>query len=174
MFDYTDKNVCMRELYCRHMQEEINRVKKMQGKCLSWYVDPQPKDEIWMEDSVKWLKGAGRAKGDNLVAAGIATVSVMKAKSDTELLTSSPELQGISFIKLVEWRGHPSHLRACQYTIVDHRITANPYYSQYNSFWEEDIKKTTFMRQYVCVRDLVQHIHDYSKKTLQGTVHESN
>ena len=46
MFDYTGKNVCTREVYESHMKDECNRVIKLQGKCLSWYVDSRPKDEV--------------------------------------------------------------------------------------------------------------------------------
>ena len=117
MFDYTKKNVCTREVFMKHVNEECNRVKKLVGKCLPWYVDPRPKDEVWMEDSIKRLKGAGGAKGDKLVAAGIKTVADMKAKSDAELLTLATQLQGISVGKFTEWRDYPSHLRACMHTI---------------------------------------------------------
>lgn len=46
MFDYTWKNVYMREVYKNQMKEKYNRVKKLTGKCLSWYVDPRSKDEV--------------------------------------------------------------------------------------------------------------------------------
>ena len=59
------------------------------------------------------LKGAGGAKGEKLVAAGIFTVADMKGKSDDELLKLSAALAGISLARLMEWRDHTSHLRAC-------------------------------------------------------------
>ena len=78
MFDYTGKNICTREVYTKHMVEECNRVKKLTGQCLPWFVDPRPKDEVWLEDSVTRLRGAGGANGQKLVAAGIFTVADMK------------------------------------------------------------------------------------------------
>ena len=71
IFDYPGKSICTREVYCKHMQEETNRIKNI-GKVIPWYVDPRPKDKVWIEDSVKLLKGAGGAKVAELVAAGIA------------------------------------------------------------------------------------------------------
>ena len=59
-------------------------------------------------------------------------------------------------------------------TVITTRTASNPYHSRYGSSWEEEIKKTTFMKQYSCIRDLVQHIHDYSKETFKGTVHEDD
>ena len=131
MFDYTGKNVCTREVYVNHMKEEMNRVKKLTGKCLPWYFDPRPKDEVWMNDGVKRMKGAGGAKGDKLVAVGVITVADRKSKSEDELLTMATELQGISFGKLVEWRNLPSHLGSCHHIVVDHRAASNPYQSRY-------------------------------------------
>ena len=97
MFNHTDKHICTCEVFENHMQEEYNLVKTLHGKCLPWYVNPRPKDEVWMDDSVNWVKGAGGVKGDKLVAEVISTVADMKAKSDAELLTLSTEMQGISF-----------------------------------------------------------------------------
>ena len=61
--DYTGKNICTHEVFAKHMKEECGRVKSLKGKCLPWYVDPRPPDELWMEDPVTKLKGAGGAKG---------------------------------------------------------------------------------------------------------------
>ena len=69
------------------MKEECNRVKRLKGKFLPWYFDPRPKDEVWMDDSVKRIKGVGGAKGNKLVVVVIATVVDMKGKTDAELLT---------------------------------------------------------------------------------------
>ena len=174
MFDYTGKNICTREVYKKHMKEECNRVKSLTGKCLPWYVDPRPKDEVWMDDPIKKMKGIGGTKGDTLMAAGIMTVGDIKRKSDKELLTLAPLLKGLSLAGLTELRDHPSHLGACNHVVVDHRSKSNPYQSRYGSFWEEEIKKTSFMKQYSCIRDLVTHIHDHTKEIFKGTVHEDD
>ena len=174
MFDYTGRNIVTREVYKKKMKEECDRVKMLKGKCLPWYVDPRPDDDVWMADNVKKLKGASGIKGDKLVSAGILTVADMKSKTDQELLTLSLELDGISHKKLVEWRETISHPGACPHKIVDHRLAENPYYSRHGSFWEEEIKKTAFMKQYCCIRELVQHIHDFSNETFKGTVHEND
>ena len=55
-----------------------------------------------MAYSVKLIKGAGGAKGNKLVAAGIVTVQDMKGKSNKELLTLSAALAGISLAKMME------------------------------------------------------------------------
>ena len=46
------------------MKEECDRVKALKGRCLPWYEDPRPPGEVWMEDSIKMMKGAGGVKGN--------------------------------------------------------------------------------------------------------------
>ena len=70
-----------------------------------------------MDDSVRRIKGAERAKCNKLVAVVIVTVEDMKGKSDAELLTMSNELQGVSFPKLAEWRDY--------HCILVHAITTS-------------------------------------------------
>ena len=87
MFNYTGQNICTREVYERHMKEECNRVKSLKGKCLPWCVDPRPKDEVWMEDSVCKFPGAGGVKGRRLISAGIETVANLKELDYDQILT---------------------------------------------------------------------------------------
>ena len=46
IFDYTGRKICTREVFEKHMKDEMNRVKQLKGECLPWYVDPRPKDEV--------------------------------------------------------------------------------------------------------------------------------
>ena len=65
------------------------------------------------------------------------------------------------------------HEGSCFHSITDHRKSDNPYRSKYGTHWEEEIRKTISMKQYICVRDLVEHIHDCSKETFAGKTHEN-
>ena len=42
--------------------------------------------------------------------------------------------------------------------IVDHRKTKNPYESRYGQAWEATIAKTTSLRGYVCVTEMISHM----------------
>ena len=42
--------------------------------------------------------------------------------------------------------------------IVDHRKEKNPYESRYGPAWEATIAKTTSLRGYVCVTEMISHI----------------
>ena len=115
-----------------------------------------------MEDSVLRLKGAGGIKGEKLVEQGIRTVRDLKDKSDANLLTIASATAGIPFNKLIEWRNTPAHPNSCPHQVLDHRKANNPYESRFGKLWRQEIKHTVFMQQYVCITDLVQHIHDQS------------
>ena len=102
--DYTGKNICTHEVFAKHMKEECGRVKSLKGKCLPWYVDPRPPDELWMEDPVTKMKGAGGAKGQRLIECGVLTIANMKSHDDNQLLTLVSRCEGVSLSKLTEWR----------------------------------------------------------------------
>ena len=172
--DYTGKNIVTREVYVKHINEECKRVRALKGKCLPWYVNTRPPNQHWMNDSVKLLKGAGGTKGDKLISSGILTVANMKEHDDNQLLTLASTLSGISVAKLTEWRDTAAQPGTCPYEIVDYRKSTNPYKERYGDTWEEEISKTVFMKQHMCIRELVQKIHDRSKEAFQGTVHESD
>ena len=127
-----------------------------------------------MEDSIKLMKGAGGVKGERLVQIRIKTVADIKQKNEEELLAISQDILGISIAWLHELKNTAVHPRSCPHTITDHRKSVNPYESKYGERWEEEIKMTAFMKRFVCIRDLVEHIHDQSKEAFAGMVHESD
>ena len=135
---------------------------------------PAPPNQIWMGDSIKKLPGAGGAKGQKLVENQIFTVADMKEQDDAQLLTLASALSGVSLSKLTEWRDSSAQPGTCPYEVLDYRKYTNPYEKRYGATWEEEISKTLFMKQYMCIRELVQKIYDRSKETFQGTVHESD
>ena len=72
---------------------------KLKGNNLPWCVNMHPRDEVWMEDSVLRLKGAGGTKGE-----GTMTVQKLEEKINEEMHTLSLHFLGISVSKLMEWR----------------------------------------------------------------------
>ena len=79
----------------KKMKEECNRVKALKGKCLPWYEDRRPPDQVWMEDNIKRVNGVGGAKGHKLIECGVKTVADIKKKSEDELLTLSQTISGV-------------------------------------------------------------------------------
>ena len=174
MFDYTGKNIFTIDVYEKHIKEECDRVRKLKGGCLPWYVDPRPAGQVWMDDCVSKLKGAGGVKKKKLADVGITTVADMKKKDDEQLLALSAAMVGVSHVKMVQWRNSFAHPGSCPYKIIDYRKESNPYKARYPETWEEEIRQTVFMKQYACITELVQHIHDCSKAAFVGTVHEDD
>ena len=172
MFNYTGQNIVTREVFGKHMKEECDRVKKLKGKCLPWFEDTRPKGEVWMQDSIVLMKGVGGKKGNQLMDIGIKTVQDIKQKTDEDLLALSSTLLGISFLWLWQLRDTPAHPGSCPHIVIDHKKNDNPYFSKYGGNWEEEIRKTVFLKQYCCITDLVEHIHKCSKEAFVGTTHE--
>lgn len=46
--------------------------------------------------------------------------------------------------------------------------------SRHGDKWEEEIKKVAGMWPYICITDMVQHIHDETQRTMKGTMHEDH
>ena len=89
-----------------------------------------------------------------------------------ELLTLLQNILGVSLSWLLELKNTPAHPGSCPHHVIDHRKSENPYYSKYGDNWKEEIRKTVFMKQYACITDLVEHIHNRSKDVFAGTTHE--
>ncbi len=101
-----------------------------------------------MQDSIVLMKGVGGKKGNQLMDIGIKTVQDIKEKTDEDLLALSSTLLGISFLWLWQLRDTPAHPGSCPHIVIDHKKNDNPYFSKYGGNWEEEIRKTVFMKQY--------------------------
>ena len=61
-----------------------------------WVECSQPEDELWANDSISQIKGAGGKKGETLVSAGITTGTQLKAIQTNGLLDLNGQCPGIS------------------------------------------------------------------------------
>lgn len=62
---------------------------------------------------------------------------------------------------------------ACPFGIVDYRRFPNPYIARYGEQeWENEIRKS--LSKYCCVKELVKHINEESRKAFLGTCFEGN
>ena len=55
---------------------------------------------------------------------------------------------------------------------TDHKLHLNPYMSLYGDIWREEIVKTTALKPYVCITDLVKHMYQESERVMKGTKYE--
>ena len=74
---------------------------------------------------------------------------------------------------LTELRNTTVHNGSCPHIIIDHRKYDNPYESKYGNNWKEKIRESVLMKQYVCIRDLIQHIHDCSMEAFLSTPYDN-
>ena len=59
--DYTNRNICTIDVFAKHMGEECSRVRKLTGEVNSiWIECGRPKDELWANNAISQIKGAGR------------------------------------------------------------------------------------------------------------------
>ena len=82
-------------------------------------------------------------------------------KNPAELMVLKQNTPGISMAKLTE-RSRVAPLPGeCPFKIVDYRESPNPYLARYGEEnWRGEIKRSVFMQKYMCITDLVQHIHN--------------
>ena len=55
---------------------------------------------------------------------------------------------------------------------VDYRTFENPYKAKFGDDWETVVGQATMLKPYVCVTEMVQHIHDESARMFLGTKFE--
>ena len=54
----------------------------------------------------------------------------------------------------------------------DHHSAQNPYELKYGDEWRNKIGETMFMRQYICITELVEKIYKASKDAFKQTIHK--
>ena len=146
--NYTNKTLCTIDTFNKHMQEECKRITTLTGESHgTWVVNDRPVGEVWMNDPVSKMKGAGGKKGETLELAGIKSVSDIKAVLDDDLPALKDQCNGISLITLKKWRDAPAHDGTCPHQKVDFRKSANPYLAKYGAEeWRKECESSVFMK----------------------------
>ena len=91
---------------------------------------------------------------------------------DEDLLTLVEP--GLSEASLQQMRvqAQTAHLGKFDRELIDRKKGNNPYESLYKERWIEVIKKTTYMKKFVSVRDFAMHMSVESDNLMVGTEHE--
>ena len=93
------------------------------------------------------MKAYPEAELGNLVAPHLLTLTKIKALYELAKSSKSGDV--------------PDNL------VVNHCLAENPYESLYKDEWKKKIGASKFLSHYVCITDLVRHIHDETKKSLK-------
>ena len=130
-----------------------------------WVKNGRPENELWANDPIFHIKGAGDKKGKTLVLAGITTVVQLKVVQTNDLRELKGRCPGISLDTLHIWRDTPYHDGTCPHKKIDHCTATNPYLSKYgDDQWREECETSVFMQNYMCVTELVTKMHDHTQK----------
>ena len=55
---------------------------------------------------------------------------------------------------------------------IDYQNTPNPYEYQYGPDWHIEVKNSSLLICYACVRDMIEHMASERKKMFIGTTHK--
>ena len=160
VFDYSGQWILTIKDWTAKVWAEVARVKALPGSGAPWVVGKREPGELWMEDSVIFVKGVGPAKQANLELSGITTVAQL-------LATTCPSLAAL--------RAHAASALPGSFPVdrvVDHKEADNPYESLYGTRWQEVIAATSFLSGYVCITVMITHIIVESAALFVGTPHE--
>jgi hypothetical protein len=105
------------------------------------------------------LKGIGAAKFKIMNKQGILTIGdVLSSPQPQDFVTTKVEAVILN-----------SFLLDKPPTPTDHKLAANPYKSLHGDDWHDVVKRTTKLRPFVPITDLVTHIFDESQRIMTGT-----
>lgn len=108
----------------------------------------------------------GKISREKLGLEGIRTIGDLVDLQEEEIQSLCCTV-GIAEPRLIEWIRIAKDKcpdRQPLPPLVDHREAENPYLSRYGEGWEEYVKKGEFVRDKVCITDLVQHMYDEARK----------
>ena len=91
-----------------------------------------------------------------------------------EEIDSLAERKGLTIYLLTTARGEANTAAPGKFESVvkDHKLAANPYHLLYEDDWESVINETTYMKNFVSIRDFAMHMTVESNRLMEGTMHE--
>ena len=172
-FDYSGKTLVSIDDYEKLIRDEIDRVKNLKGNCLPW-VAHQQDQAVYESDVLTDIK-----KNDhNQIFTGIGKVTLKKL-SDIGIVTVCDILSykhnAMSrHVETIRTRLQKFNIKQTRPDPTDHKLHLNPYMSLYGDIWREEIVKTTALKPYVCITDLVKHMYQESERVTKGTKYQNN
>ncbi len=175
-FIYTGKKLATIAKWESLVKQEVKRVRNLpeDTKRGGWLTTERPPKRYWHNDPIRMLPTVGKATEQALKTIDISLIGHLTTIQDTDI----PELATTSKLstkKITTLRSKAVELSSpgdCPHQTTDHRKAANPYASRYGERWEEEIKKSVTLSRYASIKDLVLHIHNESRRVMQGTKYE--
>lgn len=173
--------------YLEKMQIEIARVKALSSETAGgWKVklSGAPVGAIYIADPLTIIPGIGLMTATVFTSMGILTVLQFSevvpsdpAMQKEWLIANKKSLTKVGIKSIATWRaasGLASPLDRPSDVFLDHRLADNPYLSYYGNTWEQEIAKVDALKSVICVKLLVTHIYEESRKAFIGTLYENN
>ena len=173
-FDYTGRVVLTHKDFVLRQQTEIARVRSLTGDGLPWVTGRRNKEDgIFDQDAVTVLHGIGDEKARVLRIDGVTKVEHVACLLDEDI-ASLAERDGLTVNLLKKARDEATTAAPGKFNnvVVDHKKAANPYESLYGENWKQEINETTYMKNFVDVRDLAMRMAVETDRLMEGTVHE--
>jgi len=169
-FDCSGKIILTIKDFDHKMDQEINRIRKLSGgKGAGWIVSMREEGVLYSNDPLTALSGLGPATFKKLLDFDIVEVEDFAHQIDMDLDKLAYHKVATRW-QLADWRDLCA--LACENPPLppdtDYRKASNPYLSRYGASWKDKIKSACTMSQYVCVTDMIQHIHDETAKLFDG------
>ncbi|ETV77790.1 hypothetical protein H257_08631 [Aphanomyces astaci] len=131
-FLYSGKWIRTIDEFEQLQQQEIRRVKALEGKGLPWFQGKRTK----------------------------ADVNDLKNMCDEDMRAASKLGLGITLCALRQLHMQTLEAQPGAYmdVSIDHKLAVNPYLSLYGSEWKSHIQRSNLMQGSICIMDLVEHI----------------
>jgi len=170
-FDYSGKVVLTIKDYNAKMDAEMGRIRKLTGgKGAGWIVSERDEDELYCDDPLSAIGGIGIKTLEKLAEFDVKTIADFSHVTDEDLQAMVKARIG-SWDRLFDWREQCDEAmkRPPAPPDIDFRKHSNPYLARYGTGqWEEKLKNCYHMAGYVCITDMVQHIHDETEALFRG------
>ena len=175
-FDYSGKTVVTIKDFGKKMKKQIEHVKSLKNAG-GWVRKNGHHGDIYQSDQVTKLKGLGDQSTKKLAVLDIKTVAGISAMSEDDILFLSTNGKNpINRELLQQFRDQAQTChKEDRPAATDYRKAANPYLAKFGEAnWKKEIKKASFMTQYVCITEMVEHIVVESARMYKGTTHEAD
>jgi hypothetical protein len=161
--------------YLVRQKTEIARMKRIIGDGVPSVTRKQTvEDGLYNRDKISLLSGVGPAVLKLLMGVGGLVVVLDVARLTNNKISVLAKTNGLTMDCLQEWRAEAKTARRGKYKerVKDHRKMENPYESLYGDGWEIVLSRTTYMKKFLSVRDMVRHMAVESDLLMVGTQHE--
>ena len=174
IFDYSRQKLVSDMEFDDIIAKEIHRVKSLKRFCKPWIQKIHESSTVYKldllsvlkkHDKQKILKGIGLKSIEKLISNNIRTiVDVLEHRGNEECETLLKMNKLLNLLTLKKTR----------IDRINHQDADNPYASLHGESWLAEIKKSTKVKKFDPISDMVKHIYNKSRRLMEGTKYSDN